>query len=300
MGIQDKVVISCAISGAAANRQQCPYIPYTPEEYGQEARRARDAGASVVHIHARKPDTGAPSYDVEDYRAITDAILAEVPDIIVNYSTGAIGIDREQRVAQIADLRPEIGALNMGSMNYAIYSRSRKAFHIDAVFANPFGDIIFFLETMRDAGTKPEHECFDSGHINNVMLLADMGLGDPRPHFSLIMGVHGGIAATVPNLIHQVSLLPADAHWQVIGVRHPEQWRMIAAALGAGGSVRVGLEDNFYTADGEMATSNGDLVAKAARMAADVGRPVAEPNEAREMLGIAVPDRARTAVEARR
>lgn len=292
MGVQDKVVISNSISGAAANRQQCPYIPYTPEEYAEEARRAREAGASVVHIHARKPDTGFPSYESEDYKAITDAILAQVPDIIINYSTGAIGIPREQRVTHISDLRPEIGALNMGSMNYAIYSETKKKFYIDAVFANPFGDIMFFLERMKESGVKPEHECFDSGHINNVKLLQDAGFGDPKPHFSLIMGVHGGIAATTENLAHQKSLLPPDAHWQVIGVRNPEQWRMVAAAISLGGSVRVGLEDNFYLSEGVMATSNGELCEKAATLCREMGRDVAEPNEARGMLGLKVPDRA--------
>src|SRR5688500_11666399 len=146
MGVEDKVVITNSISGAAANRQQCPYIPYTPEEYGEEARRAREAGASMIHIHARKPDTGFPSYDPSDYKAITDAILAAAPDVIINYSTGAIGIDREQRIAHIKELRPEVGALNMGSLNYAIYSKTKKTFHLDAVFANPFSDIRFFLE----------------------------------------------------------------------------------------------------------------------------------------------------------
>ncbi|HVE93042.1 MAG TPA: 3-keto-5-aminohexanoate cleavage protein [Actinomycetota bacterium] len=292
MAVEDKVIISCAISGAAANRQQCPYIPYTPEEYGEEARRARDAGASVVHIHARNPSTGFPSYESSDYRAITDAISAAAPDLVINYSTGAIGIAREQRIAHIRELRPEIAALNMGSMNYAIYSRTKKVFHLDAVFANPFGDIVFFLEAMREAGVKPEYECFDSGHVNNVLLLHEMGLDDPAPHFSLIMGVHGGISASVENLAHQKSMLPQGSHWQVVGVRQPEQWRMVAAALALGGSCRVGLEDNFYVADGVMATSNGELVDKAARLAREVGRAVAEPADARRMLGLKAPARA--------
>lgn len=300
MGVEDKVVISCALSGAAANRQQCPYIPYTPGEYAEETRRARDAGASVVHIHARRPDDGSPSYDVEDYRAITEAILERVPDIIINYSTGAIGIDREERIHHIRDLSPEIGALNMGSMNYAIYSRSKKRFYVDAVFANPFGDIRFFLETMQESGVKPEHECFDSGHINNQALLQDSGIGDPNPHFSLVMGVHGGIAPTVENLVNQTRTLPAGAHWQAIGVRHPEQWRMVAAAISLGGSVRVGLEDNFYTDTDVMARSNGDLVEKAARLVGEIGREVASPNEARERLHLPIPDRAKSPATASR
>ena len=117
MGVEDKVVISCALSGAAANRQQCPYIPYTPDEYAEEARRAREAGAAIVHLHARKPEDGSPSYEAHDYRAITEAILSRVPDVVINFSTGAIGIAREDRIVHIRDLRPEIGALNMGSMN---------------------------------------------------------------------------------------------------------------------------------------------------------------------------------------
>lgn len=292
MGVEDKVVITNSISGAAANRQQCPYIPYTPEEYGEEARRAREAGASMIHIHARKPDTGFPSYDPADYRAITDAILSVAPDVIINYSTGAIGIDREERISHIKELRPEVGALNMGSINYAIYSKTKKQFHLDAVFANPFSDIRFFLEVMQDSGTKPEHECFDSGHINNAAILADAGLSDPKPHFSLIMGVQGAIAATAQNLAHQVSLLPDGAHWQVIGVRNPEQWRMVAGALALGGSVRVGLEDNFYLPDGTMATSNGELCAHAATLARATGREVASPEEARAMLALKAPVRA--------
>jgi uncharacterized protein (DUF849 family) len=292
MGIEDKVIISNSISGAAANRQQCPYIPYTPEEYGEEARRVREAGGSVVHIHARKPDTGYPSYEVEDYKAITDAILDRVPDIIINYSTGAIGIPREQRIAHIRDLRPEIGALNMGSLNYAIYSRTQKKFHLDAVFANPFADIQFFLETMKDAGVKPEHECFDVGHVHNVKLLQEIGVGDAGAHFSFVMGVQGAIEATTENLVAMKANLPPSSHWQVIGVRNPDQWRMVAAAITLGGSVRVGLEDNFYLSDGVMATSNGELVEKAAHLVRELGREPAEPNEARGMLGIEVPHRA--------
>jgi 3-keto-5-aminohexanoate cleavage enzyme len=133
----DACVITCALSGVAADRSQCPAIPYTPEEYAAEAKRARDAAASVVHIHARHPD-GGPSYRIEEYRAITDAILEEVPDIVVNYSTGAVGIPINERVHHITALRPELGALNMGSMNYAKYSPGRKTFVFDAVFSNPF------------------------------------------------------------------------------------------------------------------------------------------------------------------
>src|ERR671910_1986639 len=137
----DPVIISCSISGVIANRDQCTANPYTPEEYAAEARRAVDEGASQIHIHARKPD-GTPSWDIEDFRAITEAILAEVGDVIVNYSTGAIGIPIEKRIAYLRELRPDVGALNMGSMNYAKYSRRRKDFVFKAVFENSFDTII--------------------------------------------------------------------------------------------------------------------------------------------------------------
>ena len=145
---------------------------------------------------------------------------------------------------------------------------------------------------MRDAGVKPEHECFDSGHINNVKILQDVGIGDPKPHFSLIMGVHGGIAATSENLVHQVSTLPPRL--ALAGHRRAPAGSVAHGRRGTslGGSVRVGLEDNFYTSEGVMATSNGELVEKAARMTREVGRIIAEPNEARRMLGLSVPERA--------
>src|SRR6476661_3533160 len=150
----DPVVISCSISGVIANRDQCPAIPYTPEEYAAEARRAVDEGASQIHIHARRPD-GMPSYEVEDFRAITEAILAEVGDVIVNYSTGAIGVSIEKRIAYLRELRPDVAALNMSSMNYAKYSARRKGFVFETVFENSFDPIVQFLTAMRELGIKP-------------------------------------------------------------------------------------------------------------------------------------------------
>ncbi len=283
----DAAIITCALSGVAANRDQCPAIPYTPEEYAAETKRAREAGASCVHIHARYSD-GSPSYRVEEYRAITQAILAEVPDIIINYSTGAIGIPVEERVRHITALKPELGALNMGSMNYAKYSSKRKALVFDFVFANPFADITFFLERMNEAGVKPECECFDTGHIGNVAPLLDMGVISTPIQFSLILGVLGGAPPTARNLTHMASILPEPSTWEVIGISR-EQWKLVASAASLGGNVRVGLEDNFYVPTGEMASSNGDLVDAAARLVRLAGREVAEPAEARRLLSLPDP-----------
>jgi 3-keto-5-aminohexanoate cleavage enzyme len=284
MSLEDPVVITCSISGSIANREQCPAIPYTPEEYAAEARRIVDEGGAMIHIHARSPD-GAPSYEVDDFRAITEAILGEVDDVIINYSTGAIGVPVEKRIAYLRELRPDVAALNMGSMNYAKYSAKRKDFVFKAVFANPFDEIIELLEVMGDEGIKPEHECFDLGHVGSLAPLVDMGVLAEPLHVSCVMGIVGGAPASARNLAAMADNVPAGSHWGVIGISR-RQWMLVAAALTLGGSVRVGLEDNFYLPDATMARSNGDLIAKARQMAEDVGRRVATVAQAREILGV--------------
>jgi uncharacterized protein (DUF849 family) len=281
----DPVIITCAISGAVANRDQCPAIPYTPAEYGAEARRIAEEGGAMIHIHARRPD-GTPSHEVEDFRAITEAIRAEAPEVIVNYSTGTVGVPVEKRIAYLRELEPEVAALNMGSMNYAKYSPRRKEFVFELLFENSFATIRALLATMVELGIRPEHECFDSGHVANLDPLLDMGaLGSPL-QVSCVMGVTGGIRPTARNLAHMAEQIPAVPHqWGVIGVSR-NQWTLVAAALALGGNVRVGLEDNFYLPDGRMARSNGDLVARARRMTEDAGRRPATPAEARALLGI--------------
>jgi 3-keto-5-aminohexanoate cleavage enzyme len=284
----DPVIISCSISGVIANRDQCPAIPYTPEEYAAEARRAVDEGASQIHIHARKPD-GTPSYEVEDFQAITEAILAEVGDVIVNYSTGAIGIPIEKRIEYLRACRPDVAALNMSSMNYAKYSRRRKDFVFKAVFENSFDTIIEFLTAMKELGIKPEHECFDSGHVANLDPLVDMGLLEPPLQISLVMGVTGGIRPTPRNVTLMSDQIPGGPEgpnqWQVIGISR-DQWKLLASSLVLGGNVRAGVEDNLYLPNGEMCKSNGELIAKARQMAEDIGRRAASVAEARELLGV--------------
>src|SRR5438093_1570823 len=188
MSLADPVILTNSISGAIANRDQCPAIPYTPEEYGAEARRAVDEGAVMIHIHARRPD-GTPSYEVEDFRAITEAILDSLDDVIINFSTGAMGVPVDKRIAYLRELRPDVAALNMGSMNYAKYSRKRKDFVFKAVFANPFDEIIEFLTAMNELHIKPEHECFDVGHVGSLPPLVDMGVLKEPLHVDCVMGV---------------------------------------------------------------------------------------------------------------
>ena len=273
---EDPVIITCSISGAVANRDQCPAIPYTPEEYAAEARRIVDEGGAMIHIHARTPGRDVPSYEVEDFRNITDAILSEVGDVIINYSTGAVGVPIEKRIEYLRELRPEVAALNMGSMNYAKYSRapqgSSSSTRCSRTRSRPSSPS---LNAMNELGIKPEHECFDSGHIANLDPLLDMGLLREPLQVSCVMGVTGGIRPTARNLAHMSEQVPGGAegpnNWGVIGISR-DQWMLGAAALTLGGNFRVGLEDNFYLPDGEMARSNGDLIAKARQMVEDVGR----------------------------
>jgi uncharacterized protein (DUF849 family) len=284
---EDPAVITCSISGAVASREQCPAIPYTPEEYAAEAKRAVDEGASMIHIHARTPE-GVPSFEVEDFRAITEAINGAVDDVIVNYSTGAIGVPIEKRIAYLRELRPDVAALNMSSMNYAKYSERRKEFVFKAVFENSFDTIVEFLTAMNEIGIRPEHECFDSGHVANLDPLLDMGLLSEPLQIDCVMGVTGGIRPTPRNLAHMADQVPGGPdgrnNWGVIGISR-DQWRLVATSAALGGNVRVGLEDNFYLPEGEMARSNGDLIARARRIVEDVGRRAATVAEARELLG---------------
>jgi 3-keto-5-aminohexanoate cleavage enzyme len=287
LSLEDPVVITCAISGALANRDQCPAIPYTPGEYAAEARRIVDEGGVHIHIHARKPD-GTPSYEIEDFTAIHDAIRAEIGDAaILNFSTGTIGVSVEKRIAYLEACPPEVAALNMGSMNYAKYSARRKDFVFSTVFPNPFDEIVELLKAMKRLGIKPEHECFDVGHVGSLWPLIDMGVLEPPLHADFVMGVVGGIPPTARNLATMADNLPegVSAHWGVIGISRV-QWTLLAAALSLGGSIRVGLEDNLYLPDGTMATSNGELIARARRMTEDAGRRPAAVEEARALLGL--------------
>ena len=278
-----KTIVTAALTGVLATRAQCPAIPYTPKEIAEEAKRAADAGAAIVHIHARTPE-GGPDWRVETFAEIFSEVRART-EVIINLSTGGVGIPADERIAQVRDLRPEMAALNMGSMNYAIYSSKRKAFIHDHVFANPFKDIQFFLEAMNKAGVRPEMECFDAGHIANAQPFVDMGVLKPPFQFSLIMGVLGGIPGTTRHLVDQVDSLPKGSHWQVIGISL-NQWPLAASAITMGGNVRVGLEDNFYLEEGKMANGNGQLVEKAVRVSRELGREVASVAEARAQLGL--------------
>ncbi len=279
----DLCVITCALTGVLANRKQCPAIPYTPVEIAEEAKRAYDAGASVVHIHARNDD-GSPTFSPATFARIKEEIQARCP-IILNFSTGTILEDVSDQCTYLRESRPEIGALNMGTMNYSKYSQKRKGFDFDMVFPNTYSKNMKLLSAMNEAGVKPELECFDTGHTQGIWPLIDMGLLKPPLQFSFIVNVLGGIPPLVESLQLQTKIMPQGSEWEVIGISHGA-WRMLGTALVLGGNVRCGLEDHLYLPSGEMAKSNGELVEVAARMVRDVGRRPATVDEARQILSL--------------
>jgi len=288
----DKVIVTCALTGVVANRDQCPYLPYSPVEIADEAKRAYDAGAAVVHIHGREPQTGEQSWSTEIYSQIKHEVQKRCP-VIINFSSGGfnMGVSSEQekhgRLEYLRKTRPEIAALNMGSMNYAKYSEKRRAFVFDFVFMNPFADILLAAQAMREGGVKPELECFDLGQVSNAEPLLAMGALKRPLQYSFILGVLGGAPPTTDTLAHMAGQVAASDTWEVIGISRV-QWHLLAAALVLGGNIRVGLEDNFYldAAGTEMAKGNGPLVEKAVRMARDVGRQPMSPDEARLALSL--------------
>jgi uncharacterized protein (DUF849 family) len=279
----DLCVLTCALDGVLANRKQCESIPYTPVEIADEAKRAYDGGAAIVHIHARNDD-GSPTFSPATFARIKEEIRKRCP-IILNFSTGTMLDDVTDQCTYIKESRPEIAALNMGTMNYSKYSAKKKEFAFDMVFPNTYEKIIKMLKAMNEAGVKPELECFDSGHTQGIWPLLDMGILKKPLQFSFIVNVLGGIPPLVESLQLQTKIMPAGSEWEVIGISHC-QWKMLAAALVLGGNIRCGLEDHLYLPNGTMAKSNGELVEVAARLVRDVGRKVATVEEARKILSL--------------
>jgi 3-keto-5-aminohexanoate cleavage enzyme len=245
----------------------------TPEEIADVAVHCREAGASMIHVHARDGQ-GKPTLDPAVFARIHELITART-DLIVQISTGGrAGMDPEHRAAAVRLVRPEMASLTTGSMNFP-----------DRVYANPFEVIDYLAEAMAEAGTKPEMEVFEPGMIANALLLVEKGLAKPPLHFDFVLGIRGSLPATPKNLLFLSESIPPDSTWTVAGAG---RWQLPMAALAIlmGGHVRVGLEDNLYYRKGELA-SNEQLVARVARLAAELGRSLATPDEARQILGLA-------------
>lgn len=277
--IRDKVIITVAPTGSIPTRKDTPYLPITPEEVAEETKRAYDAGASVVHLHARNPKTGEPTSDIDVFRNYLEEIKKRCP-IITQITTGGgattLGLGPEDRLKAVEELKPDSASLNAGSMNFG-----RK------IFPNPPEVMEMFAKKMKELNVKPEFEIYDLGMINNVMQwIIKPGLADPPYRFSFVMGVMGGIQPSLRNLAILISDLPENSSWQVIGIgKH--QLTLGAAGVSAGGGLRVGFEDNIYKKRGVLARSNAELVECAVKIIEGMGKEVASVEEARGIIGIA-------------
>jgi len=270
----DRLIISAALTGSWPSKEQNPALPVTEEEIAQSALECWHAGAAIVHLHVRD-DAGKVTCDPNRYSKVRDLITAAGSDVIINMSTGggAGQTTDEERMAPV-DLKPEIASFDCGSLNFG-----------QRVFVNSPQFLDELADRMTRFGVLPEIECFEPGHVQNAIRLIDDGKLKPPNWFQFVLGVRGGSPGTVKQLVHLVDMIPSGSHWSICGIGRA-QLQLGLVAMGMGGHVRTGLEDNLYYHKGELATSNAQLVERLVRIAGEIGRPVATPAEAREILGL--------------
>jgi 3-keto-5-aminohexanoate cleavage enzyme len=273
----DQLIITVAVAGSGPTRKNNPNVPYSPEEIADEIIRSHEAGAAIAHVHVRDPKTGAPSFKLEYFREMRERVRSGC-DILLNCTTSGFNLTgdniMEQRVAPLS-LGIDLCSLDIGSMNLR-----------ERVFLNPPEWGPYCAKAARERGVKPELECFDAGHIRLAKNLIDKGLLDPPYLFQICMGTDGGVEATTRSFAFITELLPSEhVVWTAMGIgRH--QFPVAVLSMINGGHVRVGFEDNVYLARGVLAKSNAELVAKAVRLAKELGREIAEPGDVRRILQI--------------
>jgi 3-keto-5-aminohexanoate cleavage enzyme len=272
------LIITCAITGAETTRDKQPNLPITPEEQAQASAECLAAGASIIHLHVRDEE-GKPSQSLDRFKEAISAIRKKAPEAIIQISTGgAIGESIENRAAPLS-LKPEMASLNLGTMNFG-----------DDVFFNHPRDIVGLAARMHQYSVMPELEIYETGMLESVFRLAKQGVLREPFHVQFVLGVPGGMSGEPRNLVHLVDTLEAGlagkpAHWGVAGVGR-YQLPLAVQAITMGGHVRVGFEDNIFYKKGEIAKSNAQLVERVARVARELGREVATPKQARQLLGI--------------
>ncbi|WP_176596214.1 MULTISPECIES: 3-keto-5-aminohexanoate cleavage protein [Sphingobium] len=303
-----KVIISCAVTGSAHVPSMSEALPITPEDIAAESIAAAQAGAAILHLHARMAEDGRPTGDPEVYNRFLP-VIKQATDAVVNITTGgAITMTVAERLAAAAKFKPELCSLNMGSINFAFFPAANRiqtwkhdweeAYvrgSEDYIFRNTFRDIAYILETLSDAGTRFEHECYDVGHLYNLAHFLDRGLVKPGFFVQMVFGILGGIGPDLDNLMFMKQtcdrLFGKDSYqWSVLAAgRHQMPFLTQAALLG--GHVRVGLEDSLFIERGVLAVSNAQQVEKVKRILAEMGHEAATPAEARTMLGLKGGDR---------
>jgi len=270
----NKLIITCAISGAEVLKEHNQAVPYTVEEMVREAKDAYEAGASIIHLHARLDD-GTPTQDKDRYEEIIKAIKSECPDLIIQVSTGgAVGMSVEER-SDVLNLKPEMATLDCGTLNFGG----------DEIFINTENNIIYFANKMHDLNIKYEMECFEKGHIDMTKRLIKKDILKPPFHYSFVLGVVGGMTGEERDFLFLKDSLPKGSTYSVAGIGRYE-FSLAELSIKHGGHVRVGLEDNIYLEKGILAKSNADLVNKVVDFAKKYNREIATPSETRQILGM--------------
>jgi uncharacterized protein (DUF849 family) len=286
--METKTVITCALTGVLTD-PAVHHVPVTPEEMADHALQAYNAGASTVHVHFRNQGRGLghlPTWDLETVGAILAAIKAKAPEIIICMSTGVMGADISGPAACLEKFKPEMAACNAGSLNYLKLRSDGNWAWPPTLFDNPVEKVQKFLDVMKANGVVPEFECFDSGIVRSVGLFQKNGMFEGAAHISLVMGVASGMPAKPQWLPLLVEEMPKGAHYQVIAIGREEVWDLHRRCVELGGNVRTGLEDTFYLPDGQKARTNGVLIETLAKIVREVGRDIASPAEARQILGL--------------
>jgi len=299
----NKVIITCAVTGAIHTPTMSPHLPITPDEIAASAIGAAEAGAAILHLHARNPEDGSPTQDPEIFRQFLPRIKDSV-DAVINVTTGgAPFMSPEERLAGPLSLQPEMCSLNMGSMNFGLYGALERFSDWqhdweepyldgsrDRIFRNTFQDIEMFLEQLgKGCGTRFEFECYDVGHLYTLAHFIDRGLIEPPFFVQTIFGILGGIGADTENLMHMRriadKLFGDDYQWSILAAGRFQTSFVTMGAI-MGGHMRVGLEDNLYLGKGVLAESNADQVAKVRRIIEELSLEIATPAEARQMLAL--------------
>ncbi len=290
MTAPDEAVVTCALTGVLTNPARHP-VPVTVDELAASAKEAFDAGASVMHVHFRNQEPGMgylPSWDPDVAEAICEAIRAACPGVILNLSTGVVGDDISGPAACIRRVKPEIAACNAGTLNYLKATRKGTWAWPPMLFDNPVDKVQRFLDVMAEVGTKPEFECFDTGIVRSVAMYEQVGMLDGRPpEVNFVMGVASGMPAEPALLDLLTTWIRPDSPWQVTAIGRADIWALHRRTAELGGCLRTGVEDTFYLPSGERCRGNGDLIEALVSVAREVGREIASPDEARQLLHLA-------------
>jgi len=285
MSLEDKCIITAALAGAATMKSQNEAVPYTVEEFVEEAYKCYNAGCAIVHIHARDPESGFPTASIDVLREIVKGITEKCP-IVINLSTAiGIGATPEERIGVVKALKPEMASLNTNSMNFALGDWKNHVVLGETVFTNTFQMLTDFAKEMKEAGTKPELEVYDYGGIYNTLFVRHQDIFVEPMHYQFVWGVLGGCALDIANFYRFRELIPDDATWSTCGVG-PAQFRGAFISAVEGGHIRVGLEDNVTISKGVPAKGSYEQVEKAAKIIELADREPATPDETRQILGL--------------